>query len=80
VDGRPAPLLRVNVAFRGVSVPAGEHLIEQVYRPWTVLYGLLISTLAALAGLAVLARAAPRRHAGTSGQRGEDGAGKRPLQ
>src|SRR5204862_318774 len=34
VDGRPAPLLRANVAFRGVAVPAGRHVVEQVYRPW----------------------------------------------
>jgi hypothetical protein len=54
VDGRPAPLLRANVAFRGVNVPAGKHVIEQVYRPWTVVYGLGTSALAALAGLGVV--------------------------
>lgn len=53
VDGRPAPLLRANVAFRGVKVPAGRHVIEQVYRPWTVLFGLGISAAAALAGAAL---------------------------
>jgi hypothetical protein len=61
VDGRPAPLLRANVAFRGVKVPAGKHVIEQVYRPWTVIYGLLGSACAALAGLAVVLRSALRR-------------------
>jgi uncharacterized membrane protein YfhO len=64
VDGRPAPLLRTNVAFRGVGVPAGKHVIEQVYRPWTVLYGLGASAAATLFGLAVVlqraARALPR--------------------
>jgi hypothetical protein len=56
VDGRPAPLLRANVAFRGVEVPAGKHVVEQVYRPWTVLYGLGISSAAALFGALVCAR------------------------
>lgn len=56
VDGRPAPLLRANVAFRGVPVPAGRHLIEQVYRPWTVVYGLAATALAAVLGLAVIVR------------------------
>lgn len=53
VDGRPAPLLRANVAFRGVRVPAGRHVVEQVYRPGTVVYGLWTSAAAAVAGLAV---------------------------
>jgi uncharacterized membrane protein YfhO len=56
VDGRPASLLRVNVAFRGVSVPAGKHVIEQVYRPWTVLFGLGISGAAALVGAGLCLR------------------------
>ena len=51
VDGRPAPLLKANVAFRGVKVPAGKHVIEQVYRPWTVVYGLGATAFAILIGL-----------------------------
>jgi hypothetical protein len=35
VDGRPAPLLRANFAFRGIQVPAGNHTVSLVYRsPW----------------------------------------------
>ena len=56
VDGRPAPLLRANAAFRGVQVPAGRHVIEQVYRPWTVLWGLGASAAALLAGVFIVAR------------------------
>lgn len=67
VDGRPAPLLRANVAFRAVSVPAGRHLVEMRYRPRSVVAGLWITALSLLAGLAVwiapLARARPARPA-----------------
>lgn len=51
VDGRPAPLLRANIAFRAVVVPAGRHVVEQVYRPRAVLLGLWLSLLGLVAGL-----------------------------
>jgi hypothetical protein len=52
VDGRKAPLLRANVAFRAVAVPAGRHAIEMVYRPTAAVAGLVLSgiTLVALVG------------------------------
>jgi hypothetical protein len=74
VDGADAPVLRANVAFRAVAVPAGRHRIELVYRPRSVGLGLLVSAtaLAALVLLAVraaraaaAARAAPPGGAGT---------------
>jgi hypothetical protein len=52
VDGREVPLLRANVAFRAVPVPAGSHRVELVYRPLSVRLGLLVSALALAAGLA----------------------------
>ncbi len=51
VDGRPALLLRANVAFRAVAVPAGSHEVVFTYRPRSVLWGAALS-LAALLGLA----------------------------
>ncbi|HKR00198.1 MAG TPA: YfhO family protein, partial [Pyrinomonadaceae bacterium] len=50
VDGQRAEILRVNYNLRGVALPAGEHTVEFVYRPGSVLYGLIISlvTLALL--------------------------------
>jgi hypothetical protein len=47
IDGREAPVLRANLAFRAVQVPAGRHAIEFVYRPRDVLWG-LGATLATL--------------------------------
>jgi hypothetical protein len=55
VDGRPAPVLRANVAFRAVAVSAGEHRIEMRYRPLALYRGLVVSALSALAALAAAA-------------------------
>ncbi len=50
VDGRAAETLRVDYGLRGVVVAAGEHRVEFVYRPKSVLIGLAVSlvTLALL--------------------------------
>lgn len=45
VDGRQVEILRVNYNLRGVVLPAGEHTVEFVYRPKSVLVGLVISLL-----------------------------------
>ncbi|MCL4821016.1 MAG: hypothetical protein KJ067_17905 [Vicinamibacteria bacterium] len=50
VDGAPAPLLRANLAFCAVAVPAGRHGVELVYRPRAVLW----SAAASAAGWALL--------------------------
>jgi hypothetical protein len=61
VDGRPAAVMPANALFRAVAVPAGRHRVEMVYRPQSVLLGLGISALAALAAVAAgLACLAPR--------------------
>jgi hypothetical protein len=33
VDGRPQRILRTNLLFRGVEVPAGKHVVEFHFRP-----------------------------------------------
>jgi hypothetical protein len=58
VDGRPAPLVRVDGCLRGVWVTAGRHRIVQRYEPAGFRAGLL---LAGLATLACAYAARPRR-------------------
>jgi len=60
VDGEPAPLLRANVAFRAVAVPAGRHVVEMVYRPRAVILGLALTLLTlALVAAATATRSLP---------------------
>jgi uncharacterized membrane protein YfhO len=49
VDGVPADILRANVAFRAVRVPAGTHVVEMVCRPVSVYVGLGVSALTVMA-------------------------------
>ena len=55
VDGAPAPLVRANLAFRAVPVPAGEHVVTLHYAPDVLRAGVLISVtlLLLLAAVAV---------------------------
>ena len=64
INGRPAPVLRVNHIFKGVALPAaGTYRIEFEYWPHLLtpaLYTALGGVLAILAGLVALLRT-PRR-------------------
>jgi Bacterial membrane protein YfhO len=53
VDGRPAELLRVDHAFRGVRVPAGTHRVVFSYQDRALWVGLVVSAVSVL-GLAGL--------------------------
>lgn len=58
VDGQPADVLTADYTFRGVPLPAGEHLVEFNFAPPSLLVGGIISalSLAAIAlGLAAYA-------------------------
>jgi len=52
LDGGAAPLLRANVAFRAVPVPAGRHEVELRYRPRSLILGLLVTAVTGLSALA----------------------------
>jgi hypothetical protein len=68
VDGRRAPLLRVNGAFIGFLVPAGLHFAALEFHPagWT--WGLRLSGVTLLALLALVALPAARRRAAAGRQ------------
>jgi hypothetical protein len=48
VDGRDAPIERVNYLMRGVQVPAGTHRVEFTYEPASFRAGWIISLVATL--------------------------------
>jgi hypothetical protein len=64
VDGREAPVLRADIAFRAVRIAAGKHVVTMRYRPRPVYLGVTCSAAFALLGLVVLGacavRASPR--------------------
>ncbi len=65
VDGKPAPILTANHAFRAVPVPAGRHEVELSYWPPGLSAGLGISG-AALLGLLGMSAAGLRARRGQS--------------
>lgn len=67
VDGAEAPIHRTNYAFRGVSVPAGEHTVTFRYRPASVLYG----AYGSVAGMAIFVLLLWRPHRGQRPRNGE---------
>jgi uncharacterized membrane protein YfhO len=62
VDGAEAPLLRANVAFRAVRVPAGRHRVEMRCSPTAVFLGLGLTAVTMLL-LAVVWEVGRRREA-----------------
>jgi hypothetical protein len=60
VDGRRVPMLKANLTFTAVAVPAGRHDVELRYVPSSFSYGSLISG-ATVAGYAFVFVRRPRR-------------------
>jgi len=58
LDGEPVRILRANLDFRAVVVPAGVHEIEMRYRPGSFRTGILLAGLSVLAcgGAGILGR------------------------
>lgn len=60
VDGAAAPIVRTDVALRGIPVRAGKHQIEMAYEPWSPKIGIGV-TVGTVAFLVVGLLAASRR-------------------
>ena len=54
LDGVETPILRTNVALRGVLVPVGRHRVEMTFEPASVVAGLGIFAATWIAGLAAI--------------------------
>lgn len=63
IDGRRAPIFPADLAFRAISVPAGDHKVEFNYAPHSIREGLLITVLGWLVVvlLASISRRRPRK-------------------
>ena len=53
IDGQPEPLYYANIAFRGLPVPAGRHIVAMRFQPTILWQGAALS-LVSSAGLAAL--------------------------
>ena len=62
VDGEPRPVERVNVAFSGVRLAPGGHVVELRFVPRSLHWGLAISVLTGVVWIGVGRWAASRRH------------------
>jgi uncharacterized membrane protein YfhO len=60
VDGQPTPLLRADVLFRAVPLPAGSHTVELTFRSRPFERGLLVAGVAAALTLLLAALPRPR--------------------
>jgi len=61
VDGRPIPAERVNFAFTGLPVAAGQHRLRILFAPRSVMWGALFSAGALLLWLAAVIAGRRRR-------------------
>ncbi len=61
VDGDPVPILRADVMFRAVYVPQGEHMVEFSFVSPALRYGLVLSLLGLVSGVALLGFSARKR-------------------
>jgi len=53
IDGQPAPVLRADLAFRAVPVPAGDHQVVMTYFPDSFRNGLVIAAMSLIVSLCV---------------------------
>ncbi len=75
IDGRPAPIHRVNYLMRGVVVPPGEHRVRYAYAPRALAAGIRVSAVSAALTLLLAAWGLWQR---ISGARAKRRAGQAP--
>jgi len=76
IDGKAAPILRANDAFKAVIVPPGTHRVAFVYHSWRVYAGIATTLFAVVVGLVAVAwlgRAARRRREEAASARDAEG-------
>ena len=59
IDGRPVPIEAANIAYQGLRVPRGRHIVEVEYRNTLVARAAAVSAL--VLGAALVAAVMPRR-------------------
>ena len=62
IDGRDVAVRRANFALRAVAVPAGDHVVEFHYRPWSLRAGAAVSAITAMLVCAAVLRGPRRRN------------------
>lgn len=56
VDGVETPILRANITFRAIAIPAGRHAVVMRFRPSSARNGLILSALSIVGLLALCGR------------------------
>jgi hypothetical protein len=56
IDGKPATITKINIAFMGFSLPAGKHEVVFQYKKWDLVIAFLISTLLSLTIIGIALR------------------------
>ena len=62
VDGQTQPIIRTDSVFRGVCVPAGDHVVTFNYHPLSLIIGITVSVIGWLIWSALIILVFIRRH------------------
>ncbi|MEJ2147856.1 MAG: YfhO family protein [Chloroflexota bacterium] len=61
LDGREVPLLKANIAFSAVALPAGHHIVELRYVPTAFYIGLAITSVTLIIVFGILSYSAAKK-------------------